>query len=532
MRSRNSNYNFGRSLRRFILLIALLWLLYYLGQAGWSFFLQRDNFPTGTTIAGLDVSGESAASARTLIEQTYSQPVIAMYDDEGVEIIPADVGFTMNMDSMLNEALEQTMVQPYWQRYISYLLQEPLEPITVRLKASHDPSAVRNLTEVVSGLMDKPATQPQLLTNTGFIQGGRDGYVADIDASALAIEEALYRPTNRSAQFVVSEQPSPELSLDFLKQHLEQQIETFDGVGSLYIVDLQTGEAIGINEDAAISGLSIVKIAIMLETFRAVDGPLNADQKNLLDQTAIFSGNFSANLLLDVVAGQDNAYLGVDILTQSMNRLGLENTFIATPYEERPRPERQTYITDANQRTDINLDPDPAMQTTAEEMGQLLSMIYYCANGGGALIAAYPEEITPAECQLLLDTMVLNTEGNLIRFGVPETVPVAHKHGWAYNTHGDAGIVFSPGGDYVIVQYLYQNSDWLNAGVSFPLLRELSRSVYNYFNMDNPYVDHKRGQKAAGKAAIETVIAQIELGELPEVEPLPEEENTAEQTGN
>ena len=83
----------------------------------------------------------------------------------------------------------------------------------------------------------------------------------------------------------------------------------------------------------------------MIETFRAVDGPLNSDQKKLLDQTAIFSGNYSANLLLDVVAGQDNAYLGVDILTQSMHRLGLENTFIATPYEERPRPERQTYIT-------------------------------------------------------------------------------------------------------------------------------------------------------------------------------------------
>ena len=160
------------------------------------------------------------------------------------------------------------------------------------------------------------------------------------------------------------------------------------------------------------------------------------------------------------------------------------------------------------------------MQTTAEEMGQLLSMIYYCTQGGGALIAAYPDQLTPEECQLLLDTMVLNTEGNLIRFGVPETVSVAHKHGWAYNTHGDAGIVFSPGGDYVIVQYLYQNSDWLNAGVSFPLLRELSRSVYNFFNMETPYVDHKRGQKAAGKAAIETVIAQIELGELPEVEPL------------
>ena len=33
----------------------------------------------------------------------------------------------------------------------------------------------------------------------------------------------------------------------------------------------------------------------------------------------------------------DNAYLGVDILTESMQRLGLENTFIVTPYEEPDR---------------------------------------------------------------------------------------------------------------------------------------------------------------------------------------------------
>jgi beta-lactamase class A len=226
----------------------------------------------------------------------------------------------------------------------------------------------------------------------------------------------------------------------------------------------------------------------------------------LLDETAIYSGNYSANLLLDIVAGQDNAYLGVDVLTESMHRLGLVNTFIVTPYEEKPRPGKTTYITPANSRTDINLDPDPAMQTTAEEMGSLLAMIYYCSKGGGALLAAYPEELTPEECQLLLDRMVLNTEGNLIRFGVPEDVPVAHKHGWAYNTHGDVGIVFSPGGDYVIAQYLHQDSDWLNAGVSFPLLREISRSVYNFFNVDNPYVDHKRAQKAAGKFAIEKVL--------------------------
>jgi beta-lactamase class A len=276
--------------------------------------------------------------------------------------------------------------------------------------------------------------------------------------------------------------------MQMLSESIQRQIQAFNGLGSFFIMDLQTGEELGINEDIALSGLSVVKIAILLETFRALDFDPTPDQAKLIAETAINSGNYSANLLLDIVAGQDNAYLGVDILTDSMQHLGLENTFIVTPYEEPDRAGKNTRATPANSRTDVNTFPDPTMQTTAEDMGTLLSMIYHCSQGGGTLLAVYPEQLTPAECQAVLDILSQNAEGNLIRFGVPEGVDVSHKHGWAGNTHGDAGIVFSPGGDYVIVEYLTQpDTDWLVHDISFPILREISRIVYNYFNLDAPY---------------------------------------------
>lgn len=504
----------GNGLARFLLLLILLGLSGYLLYQAWLFLPVRDTFPAGTLIGNVEVSGLAPQAAFERVEQAYSHPVMVLYHEEVVEVAPADVGFVISTDDMVNEASEKLAEVPYWERYIAFVLEQPLEPLTVRLRASHDPTAVREITSVIANLLDQPAVPPQLLTDTGFIQTGTDGYRTDIEPSAQAIEQALYRPDDRTAEMVIQDDIAPELSMAFLEEHLRAQLESFDGVGTIYVLDLQTGEEISINGDAAISGLSVVKVAIMLEMFRAREMPLDADTDKLLRQTAINSGNFSANLLLDVVAGQDNAYLGVDILTESMHRLGLENTFIATPYEERPRPSKTTYATPANTRGDIDLDPDPAMQTTAAEIGQLMGMVYDCSRGGGALIAAYPDELTPEECQYLLDVLVLNTEGNLIRFGVPENVPVAHKHGWAYNTHGDAGIVFSPGGDFVIAQFLHQDSDWLNAGESFPLLRELARSVYNYFNVDQPYVDHKRAQKAAGKYAIELITAKIEAGEL------------------
>jgi hypothetical protein len=128
------------------------------------------------------------------------------------------------------------------------------------------------------------------------------------------------------------------------------------------------------------------------------------------------------------------------------------------------------------------------MQSTAEEIGTLLAMIYYCSKGGGALLAIYPDQITPEECQAIIDLMILNEEGNLIRFGVPAGVPVSHKHGWIPNTHADAGIVYSPGGDFVIVEYVHRPGGWLVADESFPILREIARATYNYFNPDNPYL--------------------------------------------
>jgi len=117
-----------------------------------------------------------------------------------------------------------------------------------------------------------------------------------------------------------------------------------------------------------------------------------------------------------------------------------------------------------------------------------MAMIYYCAEtGGGTLIAAFNNEITQEECQLLIDIMSQNFIGSLIEEGVPNETSVAHKHGWISDTHGDAGVVYTPNGDYVIVMFLHQ-TEWLEWAESSPLMADISRATYNYFNFDTPYL--------------------------------------------
>ena len=512
---RQNRIPIGRILTRFLLFVIIMGGLAWVASEGWNYWRTYTLMPRGAVVAGVDISGLTREESQEAVREVYAKPVMALYNEEAIEIATTDLGFEIEILPMIDEAIAIRDAASHFDRFVAHLMRRPMlnqQPISVPLQATHDPAKVSTVVALLGDIINRPAQAPQLLNNTsGKIQEGSDGYILNNSQSEEALIAALYRPYDRSAKITVIAQEAPEITLSYLESYLGQQLNGFDGVGSLYILDLQTGEEIRINADAAISGLSVVKIAIMLETFRAIDGQLEFDQNKLLEETAIKSGNYSANLLLDIIAGQDNAYLGVDVLTASMNNLGLENTFIVTPYEEPPRGTRPTLRTPANSNPNlIDLDPDPAMQTTAAEIGQLLAMIYECSRGGGTLIAVYPDQLTPNECQALIDLMARNDDGNLIRFGVPEDAIVAHKHGWANNTHGDAGIVFSPNGDYVIAQYLHQDSEWLSSTTSFPLLREISRSTFNYFNPETPYVDHKRAQREAGVFALNSAIQAAE----------------------
>ena len=138
-------------------------------------------------------------------------------------------------------------------------------------------------------------------------------------------------------------------------------------------------------------------------------------------------------------------------------------------------------MTEADQ---ISGQPDPSNQMTVEDMGWLLDAIYDCAyNESGPLIDNFDGAYEPRECRQILHVMSNNDVDALLRTGVPADTRVAHKHGWVPDTHGNAAIFFTDGGNYAIVAMLHQPT-WLDFGESLPLLSEISRFVYNVYNPD------------------------------------------------
>ena len=75
--------------------------------------------------------------------------------------------------------------------------------------------------------------------------------------------------------------------------------------------------------------------------------------------------------------------------------------------------------------------------------------------------------------------------------GLPEGTRVANKHGWIVesdgllHTFGDAGLVYTPGGDFVLVIFMHQPTQLIFDPAN-TLLADLAKSVYNYFNVPIP----------------------------------------------
>ena len=244
----------------------------------------------------------------------------------------------------------------------------------------------------------------------------------------------------------------------------------------------QNGEEISTNPDVAFTTASIVKIPIMTSIFRRINKDEDLETLNLLQKMIIESGNDPADWVMERVIHTSLAPLEI---TDDMFALGLENTFLAGEFGL-GSPLLKVFNTPANQREDVYTDPDLYNQSTPSDMGMLLEDIYLCAdNGQGTFKAVFGDEITQAECQIMIDYLSQNKMPFLLEAGVPDVTEVAHKHGWAppgiMQTMGDAGIIFSPGGDYVLVIFLYHPQQLIWDNASF-LVGQLSEAIYNFYN--------------------------------------------------
>jgi beta-lactamase class A len=463
-----------------------------------SFSRIRSFFPTDMRIAGVPVGGLDQQQAADRLTQAYGVPVELRYSDAIIQVKPSLVGFNLDLEGMLAAADLQRLSQPFWPAFWDYLWNRPSHAGEVPLSATISESRLRAyLHDDVAARYDEAPSAAMPVPGSTTFQPGRPGTVLDVDRAVTLIEDALRSPSARVVNLSFGKVNPARPSLQNLQILLKQiiQLDGFDGLAELYMMDLQTQEELhfavnngaDVSGDVAFSAESTIKIPIMVSIMRRVPEPMPKDITDQLELMIEQSSDDAPDYLMQKVIDKATGPL---MVTEDMQNLGFNNTFLAG-YFYLGAPLLKRIVTPANQRTDISTDPDSYNQTTPTDMGMLLNDIYECSQtGGGTLVAVFPGQITQEKCRTMITYLTRNKTPVLIQAGLPDTAQIAHKHGWITSNDGlihticDAGIVYSNGGNYIMTIYMYHPTQLLFDPAN-QLVAQLSNAVYNYFNLTN-----------------------------------------------
>ncbi|MCI4446249.1 MAG: serine hydrolase [Candidatus Aminicenantes bacterium] len=252
-------------------------------------------------------------------------------------------------------------------------------------------------------------------------------------------------------------------------RNILKRISSLRGEAGITVKDLKTGWTFLHNEDQLFPAASLVKIPIMVACFKAVqDGLIDLgahyvlERKDkvggsgvlrrmrsgrvftwgeLIEYMVTESDNTAANILIDK--------LGFDYINRVFREIGLEKTTL------------NRRMIDFNAR-----EQGLENYTTAAEMTELLEKIYYgqCFN----------REISE-RCLEILKKQKINDR--LPRY-LPKDVIVAHKTGLEREVCHDAGIVFTPYGDYIITVLVHT---WGGPAAAKIFIARLSSYFYQVF---------------------------------------------------
>lgn len=463
-----------------------------------SYSRQRTGYPAGMMVAGVPVDGLSPAEASQRILQVYNSPIEVNYNNAVFHIDPGAVGFTMDIETMLAAADLTRTGGSFWGGFWDYLWNRPPTESEIPLSATISEDRLREFlqNEIASRYDIPPAPAQPIPGGTTFLPGA-PGQTLDINRAVVIITNALRSPADRSVVLTFNQTTAARPTIENLEILLKQIITTsdFDGLIGYYMMDLQTGQEIhfAINNkqeittepDIAFTASSTIKLPIL--TSYLINHGTNLDTATTEAITRVF--RVSDNSATDSILERIDSNNGPIIVSQNMEQIGLTSTYISGMFFLGAPNLIPGKVTPGNSRADIFTDPDPYSQTTPSEMGTLLADIYQCVqNGGGALVAAFPDKVTPDMCKLIIDFLALDKFGALIQGGVPDGTLVPHKHGFVLSRDGvmhdisDVGIIYSPGGNFILSIYTYHpvQNIW---DITNPLFVNLTQATYNYFNI-------------------------------------------------
>lgn len=226
----------------------------------------------------------------------------------------------------------------------------------------------------------------------------------------------------------VAPSPDRETKLTPLLIGFSQRVQ---GNGGVVVIDLQTGETVGSNKDQVFTAASIYKLFVAESVYKAIESGQIKPTSSI------------TNCLKVMITVSDNAcgerlgtMVGWDKQNQRLHKLGYTNTYL------------RAYGT---------------QQTSAHDTALLLQRLYK------------GELVNPAHTASLLASLKAQTINNRLPTGLPAGSSISHKTGDLNGYIHDAGIVYSPNGQYIIAAL---SGPWRNGGQAPAEFKRLSQEVH------------------------------------------------------
>lgn len=251
-----------------------------------------------------------------------------------------------------------------------------------------------------------------------------------------------------------------------LKSNLETIANATPNVTpALMLLDLNTGEYVGLSDQSSVAAASTIKVPILAAFFEAVDaGDIRLDEILVMEEThkvgeaglmqyqpvgseytaletainmMTISDNTATNMIIDRLGG-------MEVLNQKFRRWGLRNTLVRNPLP----------------------DIEGTNKTSPRDMVDLLSKIHQ----GGFLSMTSRDR--------LLRIMIQTENNSLLPKGLGSEAVIAHKTGTLNIMLADVGIVDIPNGKRYVLAILAERTDGDPAAES--MIQEMSRQVYQH----------------------------------------------------
>jgi hypothetical protein len=440
-------------------------------------------FARGSTVAGVDVGGLSLAAARERLRSALTgrpKPLELRAGEASLTLEAEKLGLAAPVDELLAQAGDALAAG---------------EPADVPA-AGVDESVLRTQLAI---LAERAAAPPQIrvISDTETISRSfayTPGTLLDVDAALTRVraELAKPRPAATLALTLTEDPAAPRVDDERLLEEVRAMADEWDGVVGFHLHDLTTGDEVRLNDETVFAGASTIKVAIMLNAY--INLPkFTAKQEFWLGEMIRYSDNISANHLLSAAAGgtgTDLAFTGAEQMSEMLaDDLGLENLYLYIPYEATDYIKQNKIKYMCGPKDPVGPRPYTetgcALRATPFAIAQVYEAIDACAGGEGVLLEKF-ENLTPKRCQEMLDRLATNTDKTRLVAGLPKGTRAEHKSGWIEDLQADAGVVRSPGGDYVLAVYVFKKLTgdrfmWPDELMA-PAVAAFSRLAYTAYN--------------------------------------------------